>query len=238
MSSLYFNFVFNYYTIVKDQLVTQDYIKSIANLSLKQKNNIVKLKLISKKLNVSNAAVSDMVKKLVKDGLVMNHAYKGIELTTVGWQMGCQLIRHHRLWEVFLHQTLNVPWDEIHDEAEHLEHAASDSLINRIDEYLGFPKVDPHGNPIPTIDGQIFYNSDEFSLDSLNFGQTCELVRFESLDSSYLNYLSQNGFAIGASIKVIEQFDFDQSFLVEINGRPIQITNTVAQQIFVIQTNS
>ena len=80
---------------------------------------------------------------------------------------------------------------------------------------MGFPKVDPHES-IPTIDGQIFYNSDEFSLDSLNFGQTCELVRFESLDSSYLNYLSQNGFAIGASIKVIEQFDFDQSFWLKL----------------------
>ena len=81
-----------------------------------------------------------------------------------GWGLGRRLIRHHRLWEVFLHQTLEVPWDEVHAEAEHLEHAASDALINRIDAYLGYPKVDPHGNPIPTSDGEFSLNKNEVSL--------------------------------------------------------------------------
>ena len=104
--------------------------------------------MVSEKLDVSNAAVSDMVKKLVKDGYVNNHSYHKVELTEKGWVLGRRLIRKHRLWEVFLHQTLSVPWDEIHEEAEHLEHAGSDALIDRIDAHLGFPKVDPHGNPI------------------------------------------------------------------------------------------
>ena len=91
----------NFTTIVKDQLVTQDYIKTIASLSFNDGGGIVKLKTVSNKLSVSNAAVSDMVKKLVKDGLLINHAYKGIELTEKGWGLGRRLIRHHRLWEVF-----------------------------------------------------------------------------------------------------------------------------------------
>ena len=222
---------------MKDQLATQDYIKSIATISLKENLDVVKLKLISAKLNVSNAAVSDMVKKLVKDGLVLNHAYKGIELTQKGWVLGRRLIRHHRLWEVFLHTTLNVPWDEIHDEAEHLEHAASDALINRIDEYLGFPKVDPHGNPIPTVDGTLSFHANEEPLSRVNQGELYYLIRFESLDSTYLNYLSKNGFAIGVCVKMIEQFDFDQSLLIDIEGKSLQISQTVAQQIFVSKDN-
>ena len=123
---------------MKLQLATQDYIKTIASLSIKDGGEIVKLKGISAKLKVSNAAVSDMVKKLEKEGLVVNHSYKGIELTSSGWLLGRRLIRHHRLWEVFLNQVLDLPWDEIHDEAEQLEHAASEALMNRIDEYLNF----------------------------------------------------------------------------------------------------
>ena len=224
---------FDYYTHVKQQLATQDYIKTLASLCIKDGRDIVKLKDVSSKLKVSNAAVSDMVKKLMKDGLVFNHPYKGIELTDCGWQMGRRLIRHHRLWEVFLHQALSVPWDEVHKEAEHLEHAASDALMDRIDEYLGFPKVDPHGNPIPTASGELTFNDAEIPLVEGVKGEVYYVTRFESMDSSYLNYLSQNGFAIGVSIKVLERFEFDQSLLGDMNGHHLQFSPAVAKQIFV-----
>ena len=228
----------NYTTIVKDQLVTQDYIKTIASLSFNDGGGIVKLKTVSNKLSVSNAAVSDMVKKLVKDGLVINHAYKGIELTEKGWGLGRRLIRHHRLWEVFLNQTLEVPWDEVHAEAEHLEHAASDALINRIDAYLGHPKVDPHGNPIPSVDGEFSLNKNEIPLHEIADNHVYAVVRFESLDSVYLNYLSQNGFAIQASIQILERFEFDQSLLVDIAGQHVQLSAAIAKQIFVANPKS
>ncbi|MGC6367552.1 MAG: metal-dependent transcriptional regulator [Candidatus Marinamargulisbacteria bacterium] len=221
---------------MKNQLVTQDYIKTIASLSFNNGGSIVKLKAVSTKLAVSNAAVSDMVKKLVKDGLVINHAYKGIELTDEGWALGRRLIRHHRLWEVFLHKTLDVPWDEVHAEAEHLEHAASDALINRIDAYLGYPKVDPHGNPIPTIDGEFSLNANEVALFDGNKGQMYTVVRFESLDSAYLNYLSQKGFAIHVPIQIVERFEFDESLLVDISGQHIQLSAAIAKQVFVTKS--
>ena len=222
-----------YHTKVKHQLATQDYIKTIASLSIRDNAQMVKLKAISTKLSVSNAAVSDMLKKLVKDGLVINHPYKGIELTTAGWSLGRRLIRHHRLWEVFLHQTLEVPWDEVHEEAEHLEHAASDVLMNRIDSYLGHPKVDPHGNPIPTVTGELTFNQQELPLPKANLNQTYHVTRFESLDSTYLTYLSGYGFAIGAKIKLLQIFDFDKSLFCEISGTQFQLSESVANQIFI-----
>ena len=235
---LYFSMVLNYYTGVKDQLATQDYIKSIATLSLKEGVDIVKLKWISSKLNVSNAAVSDMVKKLVKDGLVLNHAYKGIELTDKGWVLGRRLIRHHRLWEVFLHSTLNVPWDEIHDEAEHLEHAASDALMDRIDAHLGFPKVDPHGNPIPTVSGDVNFNQSEVPLSNAENNTNYHVTRFESMDSSVLNFLSSQGFEIGSALQVTQRFDFDDSLVCELNGSSIQLSSRMANHIFVVESKT
>lgn len=225
-----------YDCLVKHQLATQDYIKSIATLSLKEGVDVVKLKWMALKLNVTNAAVSDMVKKLVKEGLVINHAYKGIELTDQGWLMGRRLIRHHRLWEVFLHTTLNVPWDEIHEEAEHLEHAASDSLMNRIDEYLGFPTTDPHGNPIPNGDGILLFNANEQSLNNVSDGEDYVVTRFESLDAGYLQYLTHHGFAIGVPVKIIDRFDFDQSVLIDMAGASLQLSYQISQQIFVVKS--
>jgi len=224
--------------MVKHQLATQDYIKSIAILSLKEGGDVVKLKWMASKLNVTNAAVSDMVKKLVKDGLVINHAYKGIELTDQGWLMGRRLIRHHRLWEVFLHQTLAVPWDEIHEEAEHLEHAAADALMNRIDEYLGFPTTDPHGNPIPNGDGTLSFNANEQSLNKVSDGEEHVVTRFESLDAAYLQYLTHHGFAIGVPVKIIDRFDFDQSILIDMVGVSLQLSYQISQQIFVTKARS
>tara|TARA_Y100001935_G_scaffold253375_1_gene259430 strand:+ start:4454 stop:5140 length:687 start_codon:yes stop_codon:yes gene_type:complete len=225
-----------YDCLVKHQLATQDYIKSIAKLSLKEGVDVVKLKWMALKLNVTNAAVSDMVKKLVKEGLVINHAYKGIELTDQGWFMGRRLIRHHRLWEVFLHTTLNVPWDEIHEEAEHLEHAASDALMNRIDEYLGFPTTDPHGNPIPNGDGTLSFNANEQSLNNVSDGEDYVVTRFESLDATYLQYLTHHGFAIGVSVKVVKRFDFDHSVLIDMAGGSLQLSYQISQQIFVVKS--
>ena len=220
--------------MIKD-LATQDYVKTIASLSLKNEGEMVKLKMVSEKLDVSNAAVSDMVKKLVKDGYVNNHSYRGVELTEKGWVLGRRLIRKHRLWEVFLHQTLSVPWDEIHEEAEHLEHAGSDALIDRIDAHLGFPKVDPHGNPIPTATGDVNFNHSEVPLSKATHKTNYFVTRFESMDSSVLNFLSTQGFEIGSLLMVTERFDFDNSLVCQINGSSIQLSPIMANHIFVVE---
>lgn len=128
---------------------TQNYLKIIFSLSDNRFNTVVKVSDISKRLEVSPAAVTDMVKKLESEGFVKSEPYRGLTLTETGWKIGCNMVRHHRLWEAFLHLELGLPWDKVHEEAERLEHACSDDLINKIEEKMNFPTVDPHGNPIP-----------------------------------------------------------------------------------------
>jgi len=133
---------------------TQDYLKAIFSLSKNRFATVVKVNNISKKLDVSPAAVSDMVKKLEASGYVTSLPYRGLSLTEAGWEIGCNMVRHHRIWETFLHDELGIPKDQVHDEAERLEHACSDTLINKLEEKMGFPKLDPHGNPIPNRFGK------------------------------------------------------------------------------------
>jgi len=223
---------------MKHQLATQDYIKTIAMVVVNANEDIVKVKHIANQLDVTIAAVSDMVKKLVKDGLVVSHSYKGVELTPAGLKLGLQLIRYHRLWEVFLHETLKVPWDEVHDEAEHLEHAASEGLMDRIDAYLGQPKVDPHGNPIPTATGELLFNTSELPLINGVINDIYYVTRFEGLDSVYLTYLADNGFAIGNSIELLQHFEFDGSILCNIAGRQLQLSKAIASQIFISRSKT
>ena len=126
----------------------QDYLKTILKLKLETQSESVKVSDIASSLGVSPAAVTDKIKKLVTLDLVTNIRYKGIRLTKQGQETALKMIKHHRLWEMFLTQELDVPSDKVHEEAERLEHACSDYIMNIIDKKLGFPKLDPHGQPI------------------------------------------------------------------------------------------
>lgn len=128
---------------------TQNYLKAIVMLEISLNSPLIKMRDISKRLQVSQPAVADMIKKLEASDYVQNVPYRGVNLTEKGRHLGMQMIRHHRLWETFLQQELNIPFDRVHDEAELLEHAGSDYLIGLIEKKLGFPTQDPHGNPIP-----------------------------------------------------------------------------------------
>lgn len=134
---------------------TQNYLKIMYSLFLSDGKTQVKGSELSKRLGISQAAVTDMIRRLASDGFAENVPYKGIRLTQKGIDIGRNMVRHHRIWEVFLHQELHIPLDQIHQEAEHLEHAGSNFLINQLDKKLGFPTHDPHGNPIPSRDGHI-----------------------------------------------------------------------------------
>jgi DtxR family Mn-dependent transcriptional regulator len=115
----------------------------------------IKPNLLAEKLEISNAAVTDMLRKLSRDGFVDYKKYKSIKLTSEGESYAKNMLRRHRIWEVFLHQTLGMPWDKVHDEAEKLEHSSSDEIINLLEEFLDYPEVDPHGYPIPDKNGKI-----------------------------------------------------------------------------------
>lgn len=141
--------------MTKASSATENYLKTIFSLSLLSEDGQVKVSDISKRLDISMPAVTDMIKKLTHDKYVTSKPYKGIKLTQKGRAIGCNMVRHHRIWEVFLNQELDVPLDQVHDEAERLEHACSDYLIDRIEAKLGFPTLDPHGNPIPDRNGNL-----------------------------------------------------------------------------------
>ena len=131
----------------------EDYLKNIYTIKLAVGK--VSTSLLAEKLGVSAAAVSDMVSKLSRTGYIKNTPYKGFELTKKGQDIAINLIRKHRIWEVFLLKHLKYPWEQVHTEAENLEHASSDELILKLEDFLEFPKYDPHGDPIPTADGVV-----------------------------------------------------------------------------------
>ena len=118
-------------------------------------NGEIKANQIAEQLNISSAAVTDMLRKLSKEGYVEYKRYKGTKLTNSGEDYARNMVRRHRIWELFLHQVVGLPWDKVHDEAHNLEHSASDELINKMEEMLDYPEFDPHGDPIPDKNGQL-----------------------------------------------------------------------------------
>jgi DtxR family Mn-dependent transcriptional regulator len=138
----------------------------------KDVNGEVRPNLIAEKLSISAAAVTDMFKKMSKDGLIKYKKYRGITLTESGETYARLIVRRHRLWEMFLYQIVGLPWDKIHDEANNLEHSSSDYLIDRLEELLSFPEYDPHGDPIPSRKGKIPKVKKNIPLSDLNEGDT------------------------------------------------------------------
>ena len=151
----------------------------------------IKTALIAKQLGISNAAVTDMMKKLSGDGYVEYEKYRGIKLTELGESYAKNMLRRHRIWELFLNKIVNLPWDKVHEEAENLEHSSSDELINRLEEILGFPEFDPHGDPIPDKNGTLPKEKRMIPLSKAKAGERVEVIRVNDFDSNFLNYLSE-----------------------------------------------
>lgn len=179
---------------------TQDYLKAIASLAVLDVKTSVKPKDIADRLNVSPAAITDMVRKLESEGYVTSAPYKGVFLTEKGRKIGANMIRHHRLWEAFLHDELGLSWDQVHDEAERLEHACSDALIDKIEEKLGFPAFDPHGNPIPDRDGNLSPRGQEHVLSHAKIGLRYVVTRVSQLDQEDLSWLAQMNLNINSVV--------------------------------------
>ncbi|MFC2103441.1 metal-dependent transcriptional regulator [Bacteroidota bacterium] len=198
----------------------------------------IKTAIIAEKLNISNAAVTDMMKKLSLDGYVEYKRYKDIKLTTEGELYAKNMIRRHRIWELYLHRVLKMPWDKVHDEAEHLEHSSSDDLINRLEEILEYPEFDPHGDPIPDKNGTLPGKRNSVPLSLIRMGEKVEVVRVNDFDHKFLTYLSGIGINLNTELIVKDVLGFDNSMLIGINGTEINISNTIADNIFVIRKNN
>ena len=190
---------------------------------------------LAEKLEVSNAAISEMAKKLSDEGLLTYAKYKGMGLTDKGEELALQIIRRHRLWELFLIESLGLSWSEVHDEAEHLEHSTSDFLIDKIDEYLGYPEFDPHGSPIPQKDGSIPEVPESFPLKDAETGKRCVVIKVNDSRSDLIHYISRIGIKLRKEVKIIDKLEFDNSVIVEIDGNNHSLSEFVARNLFVAE---
>ena len=211
----------------------EDYLSAIYKYS--DGKGAIKANQISVKLGISGAAVTDMLKKLSKDGYVHYEKYKGITLTKNGEDYARSMVRRHRIWELFLHQVLGVPWDKVHNEAHNLEHVSSDELINRMEEMLDYPEFDPHGDPIPDKSGKLPKGEKGIPLSSVKPGNKVKVNRVHDFDSNFLQYISKIGIELNKEIKVVDVLEFDHSLLINIDKKEINISSKVAANIFVTE---
>ncbi len=214
----------------------ENYVKAIFKLSEKD-DKPVNTNSISNRLETTAASVTDMIKKLSDKGLVNYERYKGVTLSPDGRSIATQLIRNHRLWEVFLVNKLNFRWDQVHDLAEELEHIKSTDLINRLDTFLGNPKFDPHGDPIPNKEGK-FTLRNQTTLPLLLTGQTGVLVGVKEHGTEFLHYLNRLNINLGTEIKILEKLSFDDSVKVLVNDELTTVFSAQVSQNLLVKTLS
>lgn len=193
----------------------------------------IKPAVIAGKLDISQAAVTDMLKKLSHDKLIHYEKYKGIRLTVKGSEYARTMVRRHRIWEVYLHKIIGLPWNKIHDEAHRLEHSSSDELINRLEEILDFPEYDPHGDPIPTREGRVPKIKKHVPLADLNPGDLGVVVRVNDFNDKFLLYIEELGIGLNEKITVKDKRSFDNSMLLSIKGHPFNVSSDLARNVFV-----
>lgn len=214
-----------------ENISKEDYLSTI--YKFRDENGEIKPNLIAESLEISNAAVTDMLRRLSKDGFVIYKKYKGIKLTSEGENYAKNMIRRHRIWETFLHQVLGMPWDKVHDEAEKLEHSSSDELINRIEEFLNYPESDPHGYPIPDRKGKMPKHKNAIAISELYKNDRVEVIRVNDTHKGMLGYISKIGVELGKEIVIKDILKFDGSMLLKINNKDVNISKTIASNIFV-----
>lgn len=213
-------------------LAEEDYLKAIYKISERQ-GVPVSTNAIAEQIQTKPASVTDMLKKLAEKDLLDYTPYHGVSLTRSGARTATMLIRKHRLWESFLVDKLGYSWDAVHEIAEQLEHIQSDTLIDRLDEFLGHPKFDPHGDPIPDASGAYRMRS-QILLSELAIHQPAILVGVREHTTDFLQYLDQHGLVLGTSLQIHEILPYDGSLRLSIDQQdPILISGQVARQLYV-----
>ena len=214
----------------------ENYLKAIFKISEKE-GKAATTNAIAAALNTTAASVTDMLKRLAEKDLINYEKYRGVQLSPGGEQIATILIRKHRLWEVFLVNKLGFAWDEVHELAEQLEHIQGETLVERLDEYLGRPQFDPHGDPIPDAEGRWTYRS-QVLLSTLEVGIRGVVTGVEDHSTAFLQYLDRMGLILGAGIVVLERFEYDQSLRVlNDEGEERILSDKVTQNLY-IKTNA
>ena len=210
----------------------ENYLKVIHRLSEATSEDI-STNAVAELMQTKAASVTDMLRKLADKGWVNYQKYQGVRLSAEGEKIALSIVRKHRLWEVFLVDKMGFNWDEVHEIAEQLEHIESDQLVNKLDEYLGFPKTDPHGDPIPNKEGilpELAYSH----LSDIKTAKTCKLMGVAQDSAVFLQLLTKLNLSLGAKLDIQEINEFDRSIFVSINdAAPIFISHEVAKNILV-----
>jgi DtxR family Mn-dependent transcriptional regulator len=209
----------------------ENYIKAIFHLQSDQ--NTVTTNALAEKLSTRPASVTDMMKKLKTKKLLHYQPYQGFRLSNEGKKVALDVIRRHRLWEFFLAEKLKFKWDEVHAVAEDLEHVSSKKLIDKLDEYLGYPKFDPHGDPIPDSLGKMETN-ELVNLTELPLNHVAEVCRVLNQSDKMLELLQHKKISIGTKLEVKRKFSFDNSIEIKLRQQPaFSISEQLAKNIFV-----
>lgn len=209
----------------------ENYLKEIFHLSGKEKLK-VSTNALAERLDTKASSITDMLQKLKLKKLVAYQKYKGCLLTEKGEKIALQIVRKHRLWETFLVNKLDFGWEEVHDVAEQLEHIRSLKLIDSIDQFLNFPRFDPHGDPIPDKDGNINYQESKIMLSEAAVKSTFEVISVNEESLTLLKYLDEISLKIGSVIRVFSRVTFDGSVKVKIDGQDeISLSKKVSENI-------
>ncbi len=211
--------------------VEENYLKAIYKLSTEQDGNI-STSAIAEELDINAASVTDMIKKLASKKLITYKRYQGVQLTAKGRKVAIDIVRKHRIWEVFLFEKLKFNWSEVHDIAEQLEHIKSEELIDRLDDFLGNPHIDPHGDPIPDKEGR-FHHVELIPLLELRRGDRAVIRSVKDDSRELLHYLDQHRLGLGTGIRVAQIFDFDHSMVLHYEQEELTISRKVAENLLV-----
>lgn len=212
-------------------LAEENYLKAIFHLEHDSACE-VSTNAIAESMDTRPSSVTDMIQKLAEKKLLTYKRYKGVKLTKEGIKVAANVIRKHRLWEVFLVEKLNFHWDEVHEIAEQLEHIQSEELITRLDKFLGSPDFDPHGDPIPDKHG-VLKRTEKRLLSEIEKNQQGVCVGVKESSAEFLQYLDKKKISIGTKISVLGKEFFDGSMIIQVGADQFFISKMVAENLFV-----
>lgn len=212
-------------------LSEENYLKSIFALQ-KANPKGVSTNVLAKHLETKPASTTEMIKKLHEKELVLYQPYQGVTLNDQGEELALRIIRKHRLWETFLVDKLDFSWDEVHDVAEQLEHIRSEKLVQELDRFLGFPKQDPHGDPIPDAQGRMI-KMEKKRISQLKAGDYGKCIGVNDTSSSFLQFLDKQNIKLGSTIKILSVEAFDQSMTVNVDEKEMLLSKIATENIYV-----
>jgi DtxR family Mn-dependent transcriptional regulator len=217
-----------------NSLAEENYLKAIYKL-INLEGNAASTNSIAEEMQTKAPSVTDMLKKLAQKKLIIHEKYQGVTLTSKGEKVALNIIRKHRLWEMFLVEKLNFKWNEVHDVAEQLEHIQSDKLIDELDKLLGFPKADPHGDLIPDAQGKLPVQKSK-SLSKFSLKEKSVMTGVSNHSNAFLTFLDEIKVGLGDTITIQEKVTFDHSLKILVNNKhEVFISHEVAKNILAIQ---